>query len=195
MRFYVKQSLSIALIFWGFLFIMEPQWDEEQNKIQQAELMIPLVLKQAEQKKQTDVKTDLPVVGKIEIKKIDLEMPIIKEATVKHLKVSACTVVSDRKMGVQNNFVIAGHRGRSYGRHFNRLSELVIGDSMTLTNETGESFTYVVDSVNIVDQSELSVLENNEQDEVTLITCEPTGIESPTKRRIVKAVRVLYNEK
>lgn len=110
---------------------------------------------------------------------------MVEGATQESLKLGSGIVVPDRMPGEVGNFVLASHRSLTFGRHYNRLDELEVGDSIDL--ETSDQIhTYTVESKFIVTPDDLSVLEQNEEDsELTLITCEP--IDTATHRLIVKA--------
>lgn len=125
------------------------------------------------------------VYGTVNIPKIDLREPMVEGATQESLKLGSGIVVPDRMPGEVGNFVLASHRSLTFGRHYNRLDELEVGDSIDL--ETSDQIhTYTVESKFIVTPDDLSVLEQNEEDsELTLITCEP--IDTATHRLIVKA--------
>ncbi|WP_245583525.1 class D sortase [Paenibacillus assamensis] len=127
----------------------------------------------------------IPVHGTIAIDKIDLREPIVEGATPQSLKVGSGSVVPGRAPGELGNYVLASHRSLKFGRHYNRLDELAIGDSIQV--ETADrTFTYTVRSKSIVTPEDLSVLDQNTHErELTLITCDP--IDTATHRLIVKA--------
>lgn len=195
--------VGIGLILHPFLINVYNEWQQKQLIQELSDTMINVASdNEVEQVSGTETSNQgaslkksgsnplsgLPLEGKLEIKAIDLEMPILKGASAEHLKLTACSVVPSVKMGSEENYVIAGHRGRSFGRHFNRLNELDKGDEVILTNKQGNKYVYLVKSNYVVDQSELWVLETHEKNELTLITCDPVGAKNPTNRRIVKAI-------
>ena len=71
------------------------------------------------------------------------------------------------------NYCIAGHHMRAYGRHFNRLSELGVGDEIKFI-AADSTYVYRVFEVLIVKPEDTYVLEAPEGEEglITLITCE-----------------------
>ncbi len=194
---------GLGLILHPFIMNLYNEWQQEQLIQNLSDTMINLA-SEAEpgqvkesgsvakddvvKKSNSNPLSGLPLEGKLEIKAIDLEMPVLKGASADHLNLTACSVLPKIKMGSEENYVIAGHRGRSFGRHFNRLDELDKGDEVILTNKQGEQYVYLVKSNFVVDQSELWVLETREKNELTLITCDPVGAKNPTNRRIVKAI-------
>lgn len=134
----------------------------------------------------------LPVYGTVSIEKIDLREPMVKGATAKSLKLGSGVVVPERLPGEIGNYVLASHRSRTFGRHFNRLDELESGDEIKLET-SNDTFVYKVNSKVVVKPTDLSVLDQNKNDkELTLITCEPPG--KSTHRLIVKAVMEEQNK-
>ncbi|NLG87587.1 MAG: class D sortase, partial [Firmicutes bacterium] len=66
--------------------------------------------------------------GILVIDKIGLKIPVLKADTKENLNISVAHVAGTAGPGEVGNYVIAGHRMRTYGRHFNRLNELSKGD-------------------------------------------------------------------
>lgn len=126
------------------------------------------------------------VEGVLEIESIDFLMPIVIGATSKNLDVSISSLDGMSKPWETGNYAIAGHRSLKYGRHFNRLNELTNGDIMTIRDMNEVLHVYEVYSILLVHETDLSVLENNDFDELTLITCDPVGAKNPEFRLIVK---------
>ena len=118
--------------------------------------------------------------GVISIPNIDLKMPVVKGADSYSIRAAAGWYPESAEMGSAGNCVIFGHRMREYGRHFNRLDELKEGDSITVYNADGESFTYTVTGSEVIKPDILmeTLLEHNEGFSLTLVTCTPTGVGS-----------------
>ena len=117
--------------------------------------------------------------GTISIPSIDLELPVWDGAGIVELRYGAGRMPLSCEAGCQGNLVIFGHRMRRYGSIFNRLGEVAIGDSITITRN-GSSYTYVVDEIITIEPSELSyyIGMQGEGDAcaITLITCTPIGV-------------------
>ena len=124
------------------------------------------------------------MVGIINIEKIDLYEPVLKDASESNLNIGVAWVEGTSQVGSVGNHVIAGHRSRTYGRHFNRLDELEIGDSIEIiTKDT--NFIYTVYDKFIVKAEDVWVLKDDGVDKVkTLITCDYRM--KPTGRLIIK---------
>ncbi|MFC5405981.1 class D sortase [Cohnella soli] len=125
------------------------------------------------------------VLGTVENERISLKEPIVRGADAAALKKGAGTVVEGRLPGQSGNFVLASHRSLTYGRHFNRLGEIVEGDTFAVNTSAGV-FRYVVSSITVVEPDDSSVLADEPSaSTLTLITCTPW--KHPTHRLIVKA--------
>ena len=129
-------------------------------------------------------KEDLLSTLELSIPSIDLNAPVLPKTTKEYLNIALTQIKKDQVPG-QGNFTIAGHNSSVYGRHFNRLHEVKIGDEIQLID--GEDiFTYQIDSKEIISPSEVDVLNDHpDKNEITLITCTDTG----TKRLAVKGHR------
>lgn len=125
-------------------------------------------------------------IGIIRISKIKLRLPILYGATNNNLKIGAAQIKGTAPIGKIGNTAISAHRAHNYGRLFNRLDELEIGDEVVIETPKG-TFTYTVYKKHIVEPTDTSVLNRNNRDRVlTLITCDP--MINPTHRLIVHAV-------
>lgn len=117
--------------------------------------------------------------GTISIPSIDLELPVWDGAGIVELRYGAGRMPLSCEVGCQGNLVIFGHRMRRYGSIFNRLGEVAIGDSITITRN-GSTFTYIVDETVTIDPSEISSYISREGEgdasTITLITCTPIGV-------------------
>lgn len=122
--------------------------------------------------------------GVLKIDKINLEQPILRGATEKNMNISVASMDHTGKAGEFGNYVIAGHRNYTYGRNFNRLDEVEVGD--TIEVDTGkEQYKYIVEEKLYVKPQETWVLNDNKKSrEITLITCHP--MVNATHRLIIK---------
>jgi sortase A len=128
--------------------------------------------------------TPVLIEGMIKIEKINLNLPILEGATEENMKLSVASIYGTGKAGQIGNYSIAGHRSRTYGRNFNRLEEVEIGDRIEIDNG-GAKYTYTVKEKLYVNPDDVWVLNSNAKDrEITLITCHP--MINPTQRLIIK---------
>ena len=89
-------------------------------------------------------------------------------------------------VGEVGNCVIAGHRNYSFGKYFNRLDEVNIGDSIYIDTLDG-TLSYEVTGIKVVEPSDISVLDQTDEEILTLYTCTPIYI--GTHRLVITAKR------
>lgn len=122
------------------------------------------------------------VIGLIEIETLDLKYAVL-EGTGSHEFSCGIGHISDTAgIGEKGNCVLAGHNGSRYGTFFTNLKTIRTGDVVKLTDKEGNSYSYVVESMEVVGPYENSVKAQGEESELTLITCENKG----TMRLIVR---------
>ena len=92
--------------------------------------------------------------------------------------------------GEVGNCVIAGHRNYTFGKYFNRLNEVEIGDTIYI-DTLDDTYEYTVEEIKVVEPTDLSVLDNTEDETLTLYTCTPIYI--ATHRLVIIAKRVQKN--
>ena len=124
-------------------------------------------------------------VGILKIPKIDLKVAVGEGIDMKTLKYAAGHFPDTPYPGEEGNCSIAGHRSYTYNQFFNRLDEVDEGDKIIMQTKNGE-FTYEVYKKFVVLPEDVSVLNDTEGEELTLITCTP--VRSATHRVIIKAI-------
>lgn len=133
-----------------------------------------------------DEQTDLTVIGTIQIPKIEVDMPIFKYSNQYQMDFGAVHVAGTTEIGEIGNCGIAAHRGRAKWYFFNRLDELVSGDSI-FVNYNGVEYEYVVYDTLVVLPTQVEVLNRSRTKKIlTLITCDPP--ESDRYRLIIHAI-------
>jgi len=131
---------------------------------------------------------DGELLGRLEIPKINAEMPVVQGASDANLKSAAALLDGTSSIGSIGNAAIAAHRSYTYGRFFNRLNEVEVGD-LIIVRTPEAVYTYQAYEIKIVEPTDLSVLNRNSKDKViTLITCDPIYV--ATHRLIVHGVMV-----
>jgi len=76
--------------------------------------------------------------------------------------------------GQPGNMVVGGHR-TSANRDFRDLDQLEPGDEVVVTDNAGETFTYVVQSTEITGPYSLRVIHQTPASTATLFACHPPG--------------------
>lgn len=129
----------------------------------------------------------LEVIGKIEIPKIAVELPILATSTEYNMMHGAVHVDGTSMIGEVGNCGIAAHRGRASWYGFNRLNEIEKGD-VIYVHFQGKKFEYTVYDTLVVEPDQTEVLNRSKTEKVlTLITCDPIG--SDRYRLIVHALQ------
>lgn len=196
-----KKYLKIGCIILGIWIMLVPfakesvenrrqqkiltQWKQEMEQIENREETAETE-KKIEKRK--DAKGNLGgVVGILRIPVIELEQPILKGATEHNLNQSVATIEPTGLPGAEGNFAIAGHNSRTYGRHFNRLAELEIGDKLFVDTKMG-NYAYQVTDVYVAEAEDVWVLgDTADRAEITLITCHYPK-EGKKQRLIIKGI-------
>lgn len=128
---------------------------------------------------------DVPILGILEIPKLNLRVAVKEGVTQETLRYSVGHFTGTALPGEAGNCAITGHRSYLWGEFFNRLDELGHGDKLILERK-GVTYVYVVMDQLVVEPEEVWVLDQGEDQALTLITCTP--IRSGTHRLVVKAV-------
>jgi sortase A len=122
--------------------------------------------------------------GILIIDKIDFKQPIIRGATAKNMLLTVTSFDSSAYPGEIGNYAIIGHRNLTYGRNFNRLGEVEIGDKAVVITDKGR-FVYQITEIFLVLPDDVGVLFGTKLEKrLTLITCDPMG--NPTHRLILR---------
>lgn len=122
------------------------------------------------------------VIGLIEIEALDLKYAVLEGTDSHELSCGIGHIPDTAGIGEKGNCVLAGHNGSRHGTFFSNLKNIQTGDVVKLTDKKGDSYSYRVESMEIVGPYDNSVKNQGEKAELTLITCENRG----TMRRVVK---------
>lgn len=137
--------------------------------------------------------TDNGMMGKVEIPKINIELPIfhtteedVLQNAAGHLEGSSLPIG-----GESSHAVISAHRGLPSAALFTDLDLLEEGDHFLL-HILDETLCYEVDKITVVEPEDTAGLAVEDgKDLVTLLTCTPYGVNS--ERLLVRGHRVPYD--
>ena len=130
------------------------------------------------------------IIGYIDIKKIDVELPIYHGTSDSVLNVAAGHLEGSSLPigGESRHSVLSAHRGLPSAKLFSDLDKMEVGDTFTIT-VLNQVLTYEVDQILIVEPSQLEALNVvSGKDYCTLLTCTPYGIN--THRLLVRGHRI-----
>lgn len=116
-----------------------------------------------------------PVMARLEIEKIGLELPVIAELSDEALKTAPCLYAGPGTPEDVGNIVIVGHNYRN-DSHFGRLDELEAGAVVQLTDMYGEVYDYEIYDIQTIAPDGVAALEDYEGERgLALITCTTGG--------------------
>ncbi len=130
-------------------------------------------------------------IGILTIPKINVNLPIFDQTTMKLLEKGACLLegTSYPIGGKSTHAVLSSHRGLSQAKLFTNLPQLKIKDHFYI-EINGQYLAYQVDQIKTVEPTETEALQiQEEQDLVTLVTCTPYMINS--HRLLVRGHRIV----
>ena len=129
------------------------------------ELQIPVDLLTEADKKMTEVEIDgYAYIGYLSIPALNLELPIMSTWSYPQLKLSPCRYTGTLR---GEDLVLMAH---NYNNHFGRISQLIVGDSVSFTDMDGNTTRYTVVGTDILDPNAVEVVTAGEFD-LTLFTC------------------------
>lgn len=200
----MKRYLERTLLLMGSIFILSAiimKWQtiaNEEKLIEEYKNRMETLNDEQDKMQESEADTDNTevnktekehenIIGIIEIPKIELIAPIGEGTDNQTLKYSVGHFENTAMPGEKGNCCIIGHRSYTYGEYFNRLDEIEKNDDITIQYDNN-IYDYGVRDIFVVDPDEISVLENNEENdpEITLITCTPLRIGS--HRLIIKGI-------
>jgi len=123
----------------------------------------------------------------LSIPKIGLEVPVLNGTDTRTLDYAVGRIPGTALPGQRGNIGIAGHRDG----FFRGLKAIAVGDTLILSTLDARS-TYVVDSVRIVNPTDVSVLDRRAAPSLTLVTCYPFFFIGDAPRRFI--VQATLNE-
>ncbi|MCR9040284.1 class A sortase [Bacillus sp. L381] len=111
-----------------------------------------------------------PIIGRITISSINLELPILKGTTNENLLIGAATMRPDQKMG-EGNYPLAGHHLRQKNLLFGPLLHIKKGAQIVIT-DFRKDYIYSVTSKSMISEIEANIIQETKEKEITLITCD-----------------------
>ncbi len=130
---------------------------------------------------------DPGLIGLVQIPRLDISAVVREGVDDRTLSRAVGHVSSTALPGAPGNVGIAAHRDT----YFRAVRDIKNGDTIRMVTPKG-TYEYIVDSLKIVDPSEVSVLDPTPQPSITLVTCYPFNfIGSAPKRFIVRGRQII----
>jgi sortase A len=122
---------------------------------------------------------------RFEIPKLGVDTIVVQGTSPSALKAGAGHYPFTPLPGANGNVAIAGHR-TTYGRPFNRIDQLKVGDTIILSTPDGKKYTYRVSRPPFVTSPfDWTIIAKSKKPLLTLTTCHPKG--SARERMVVRA--------
>jgi sortase A len=125
------------------------------------------------------IASSLPV-AVLEIDKVKIRVPVFEGTDDLTLNRGVGRIAGTAMPGVAGNIGIAGHRDG----FFRGLKDISVGDEVDLVTKT-ERAAYIVDQIEIVDPTDVSVLKPRSASSVTLVTCYPFYFVGDAPKRFI----------
>jgi sortase A len=129
------------------------------------------------------------IVGKLNIPRIGISVMVLHGIESNTLIAGAGHMPGTPLPGSEGNVTIAAHRDT----FFRKLEGILPGDSIQF-GTVGNSYEYIVDSIEIVDPEDTKVMESRGGSELTLITCYPFYLVGPAPKRFIVHARGLKRQ-
>lgn len=138
--------------------IVNGQRNDDYSKIEEEKVLFSI----------EKISQDSNVLGKIKIPAIGVEAPIEEGTTADILKESVGHFSSTSYWN--GNVALASHNRGTYAHYFANINNLNVNDEIIYQTKLGTRI-YVVNKIEQISEEDLSVLNNSEENTITLITC------------------------
>ena len=145
---------------------------EEKNEVNlQEDTILPVETEERIEAVPTEFK-GFETIGKIEIPKTEVDIPILNQVTVKGMENAPCLLYSTGDLNQEGNNLIVGHNYRN-GTIFSDNKKLTLGDKIYITTLEGERVEYTIYDKFITTAEEVSYIKRDTKGkpEITLSCC------------------------
>jgi sortase A len=123
-------------------------------------------------------------ISKMEIPRLGVSVVVVEGVKPRSLRLAVGHIPGTALPGERGNIGIAGHRDT----FFHKLQDIREVDLITLTTP-GRSYLYFVESAQIVDPTDVQVLQSSNEPILTLVTCYPFYFAGPAPQRYIVRAR------
>jgi len=120
------------------------------------------------------------VMGEIDVPRLGIRAIVLHGDSPAQLRHAVGHIVKTALPGEPGNVVLAGHRDT----FFRPLRDIRVGDEIRLKTRVRQ-FEYRVQSIEVVEPTEIRVLQTSTSHELTLLTCFPFRYVGPAPKRFV----------
>ena len=123
-------------------------------------------------------------ISKMEIPRLGVSVVVVEGVKPRSLRLAVGHIPGTALPGERGNIGIAGHRDT----FFHKLQNIREDDLITLTTHD-RSYLYFVESAQIVDPTDVQVLQSSNEPILTLVTCYPFYFAGPAPQRYIVRAR------
>ena len=127
-----------------------------------------------------DAFVDSDVIGLVSIERLAFESAIVEGVADEDLIKGAGHISDTALPGEGGKIVLAGHRNQAFWK----LEHVSVGDVVNVQTIYGE-YTYKVREMEVVDETQVEILNPTDHEELVLFTCYPFVFGAPTEQRYV----------
>ncbi|MDE5884170.1 MAG: class D sortase [Oscillospiraceae bacterium] len=120
----------------------------------------------------------------VEIADIAIKAPVLEGTDNETLSRATGHFTGTGEVG-SGNYCIAGHSSTIYKEYFNNLKNIELGMEISLYDKEKKCYTYTVTENFIVEPNETWILNDFEDDRITIVTCTDDG----TQRQVVVGIK------
>ncbi|MDE6730663.1 MAG: class D sortase [Oscillospiraceae bacterium] len=120
----------------------------------------------------------------VEIADIAIKAPVLEGTENEILSRATGHFPGTGEVG-SGNYCIAGHSSTIYKEYFNNLKNIELGMEILLYDKEKKCYTYTVTENFIVEPNETWILDDFEDDRITIVTCTDDG----TQRQVVVGIK------
>lgn len=164
----------LALGYAGFVFA-------DSNTFQALEMK---KFKQAGRLSEPHILVEGDVIGEIQVPRLGLNAIVVQGESTVILRRAVGHLLKSALPGEWGNVALAGHRDT----FFRPLRDIRLGDEITFKTQE-RSFKYLVESIEVVSPTDISVLQSSTGHDLTLLTCFPIYFVGPAPKRLVVRAR------
>lgn len=166
----ITTIVTLIVAFIGIDFFRKAKSENNQNELKEQNILENSEIEnQIDNKVEQEYIENYEVSGYLKISKLDLDIPILKEATVSSLEVSAGIIYGNGLNEIGNTTIT----GLNYkGDSFENIHKLEIGDEIIVINQKKQEIVYeVYDKKSVrASDSEYMIRDTNNKREITLHT-------------------------
>jgi sortase A len=178
---------ALALFAWGYLFLQELWFEKAATQVLEQQLLSSSRVGQRKAKHNLAIVAAKPgqILGRIEIPRIHLSAMVLEGVDSNTLRFGAGHVQGTALPGVKGNIAIAAHRDT----FFRPLRNVRPNDTILLTTIAGV-YHYKVERTEIVDPTDVQVLNRTKDSQLTLVTCYPFYYLGSAPKRFIVHTRL-----